>query len=117
MKRRFRLTRSTDFKRVRSNGKSYAHPLLVLVAAPAPESDSLRVGVTASRGIGGAVARNRAKRRIREALRDQLGRIRLGWDIVAIARAGILSAEFAHIQSAIVSLLQRAQLLEVEHEH
>lgn len=116
MKRRFRLTRSIDFKRVRGNGKSYAHPLLVLVAAPSSEGDSLRVGVTASRGIGGAVIRNRAKRRIREALRAQVGCIRPGWDIVAIARAGTLSAEFDQIQGAIRSLLERARLLEVKHE-
>ncbi|MEJ5226029.1 MAG: ribonuclease P protein component [Anaerolineales bacterium] len=111
VKRRFRLTRSTDFKRVRSNGKSYAHPLLVLVVSPAQEDSHVRFGVTASRGIGGAVIRNRAKRLMREALRPLLPDIRPGWDVVAIARAGLLSAEFRQIQSVVRSLLQRAGLL------
>lgn len=111
MKRRFRLTRSTDFKRVRSNGKSYAHPLLVLVVSPGQEEAQIRFGVTASRGIGGAVIRNRAKRLMREALRPLLPDIHPGWDVVAIARAGLLSAEFDHIQSVVKTLLQRAGLI------
>ncbi len=111
MKRRFRLTRSTDFKRVRSNGKSYAHPLLVLVVSPAEEEAHIRFGVTASRGIGSAVIRNRAKRLIREALRPLLPDLRPGWDVVAIARSGLLSANFTQIQAAVRTLLQRAGLL------
>ena len=74
MKRNFRLTRSTDFKRVRNAGKSYAHPLLVLVVNPAAEN-SLKIGVTAGRSVGGAVQRNRAKRLLREAMRPYLTRI------------------------------------------
>lgn len=111
MKRRFRLTRSTDFKRVRSNGKSYAHPLLVLVVSPGQEETQIRFGVTASRSIGGAVIRNRSKRRMREALRPLLPALRPGWDAVVIARAGLLTAEFGQIQAAVRSLLQRAGLI------
>lgn len=111
MKRRFRLTRSTDFKRVRSNGKSYAHPLLVLVVSPGEEEAQIRFGVTASRGIGGAVIRNRAKRLMREALRPLLPNIHPGWDVVAIARAGLLSAEYDQIQLVVKTLLQRAGLI------
>lgn len=110
VKRRFRLTRSTDFKRVRSNGKSYAHPLLVLVVSPSEEAHC-RFGVTASRGIGSAVIRNRAKRLIREALRPLLPDLRPGWDVVAIARSGLLSANFTQIQATVRMLLQRAGLL------
>ena len=68
MQRKFRLTRSTDFKRVRRTGKSYAHPFVVLVVQ-ASEVPRVRVGVTAGRSVGGAVQRNRAKRLLREAFR------------------------------------------------
>lgn len=116
MKRRFRLTRSTDFKRVRSNGKSYAHPLLVLVITPRETPETTRIGVTASRGIGGAVVRNRAKRLMREAMRPMLAEIQSGWDVVAIARTALVSAEFTQIQSALRALLRRARLITVDHE-
>jgi ribonuclease P protein component len=57
VKRRFRLTRSTDFKRVRSSGKSYAHPLVVLYALPS-DQPHMRIGVAASKAVGNAVQRN-----------------------------------------------------------
>ena len=71
MNRRFRLTRSTDFKRVRRIGKSYAHPLVVFVAAP-NELQQVRIGVVAGRAVGSAVQRNRAKRQLRACLQQWL---------------------------------------------
>ena len=69
MQRKLRLTRSTDFKRVRHDGKSTAHPFLVLIALENQLSIT-KVGVTAGRSVGNAVKRNRAKRLIRAALRE-----------------------------------------------
>ncbi len=109
MKRRFRLTRSTDFKRVRNLGKSYAHPLVVLIAAPSTE-EGLRVGVTAGRSVGNAVARNRGKRLLREAIRPLTPSLRLSTDVVLIARRPILEATLTQVQEAVLQLLQRANL-------
>lgn len=109
MKRNFRLTRSTDIKRVRSVGKSYAHPLVVLVKASSTE-DGLRVGVTAGRSVGGAVQRNRAKRLLREAARHWLPSIKKGWDLMLIARAPIVSARFDAVMQTVKTLLDRAGL-------
>ena len=110
MKRSFRLTRSTDFKRVRSAGKSYAHPLLVLVASPTAEY-SLKVGVTAGRSVGGAIQRNRAKRLLREAMRFLLPAIRPGWDLILIARQPLSAATYEQVQSTLSQLIRRANLL------
>ncbi len=110
MKRRFRLTRSTDFKRVRNFGKSYAHPLVVLVAMPIPEQ-KIRVGVSATRSLGGAVERNRAKRLLRESIRPHLPALPPGWDLVLIARNPLISSVYEDIASAIETLLRRAGLL------
>ena len=109
MQRRFRLTRSTDFKRVRNYGKSFAHPLLVLISLVS-EDEGLRVGVAAGRAVGGAVQRNRAKRLLREAMRPEIPSLATGRDLVLIARQALLQAEFSEIQKAVKGLLQRASI-------
>jgi len=109
VKRSFRLTRSTDFKRVRNVGKSYAHPLVVLVAVASTE-DRLRVGVTAGRSVGGAVERNRAKRLLREAMRALLPTVRPGWDLILIARQPLPGSKFQDVQAALSQLVRRAGL-------
>lgn len=109
MKRNFRLTRSTDFKRVRSTGKSYAHPLLVLVVSPAAEG-TLKVGVTAGRSVGGAIQRNRAKRLLREAMRLLVPVIRPGWDLILIARQPLPTATYEQVQATLAQLIRRANL-------
>jgi ribonuclease P protein component len=119
VKRNFRLTQSTDFKRVRNFGKSYAHPLVVLVAIPSTEESlrealQSRVGVTAGRSVGGAIQRNRAKRLLREAVRMMFPAIRPGWDLVLIARQPLPGATYQQVQAALSQLLRRADLLAPE---
>ena len=111
MNRRFRLRKNADFQRVRREGKSYAHPLVVLVVAP-NQVGRVRVGVAAGKRIGNAVRRNRAKRRLREIMRPLLPYIRPGYDLMLIARPPMNEAEFARIRSAVVTLLRRAGLLQ-----
>lgn len=109
MQRRFRLTRSTEFKRVRNYGKSFAHPLVVLIAL-ATEEPGLRVGVAAGRSLGVAVQRNRAKRLLREAIRPEIPALFTGRDIVLIARPLLLRTQFSEITKAVSGLLRRANL-------
>jgi len=111
VKRKFRLTRSTDFQRVRRLGKSYAHPLIVLIALP-NETDRFRCGIAASRSIGNAVHRNRTKRQIRAALHPLLETIQPGWDMLLLARRPIVGATTRQIHEAIASLLRRSRLLQ-----
>ncbi|MBN2387011.1 MAG: ribonuclease P protein component [Anaerolineales bacterium] len=112
MKCRFRLTRSNDLKRVRHAGKSYTHPLVVLYAL-AVEHDRTRIGVTAGRGVGNAVQRNRAKRLLRAAMRDLLTEVSPGFDLMLIARSPLLGAEFLQVRQALAALLKRAGLIPV----
>ena len=110
MQSRFRLSRSEDFKRVRRIGKSYAHPLVVLVAQANETSTHVRVGVVAGRITGGAIQRNRAKRLLREALRPYLASLGSGWDLVLIARPGLATATLEDTRVALLNLLQRARI-------
>ncbi len=107
MQRNFRLTRSDDFQRVRRSGRSYAHPLLVLVVQAGDEGQ-LHVGVAASRGMGTAVQRNRAKRLLREAMRACLPSTSPGWEILLIARPPLLSCKMPEVRDALLALLRRA---------
>ena len=117
MQRKFRLTRSEDFKRVRRSGKSYAHPLVVLIVQAHDKRSSpvdqprVKVGVAAGRTVGTAVYRNRAKRLLREAMRTLIPNLTSGLDLILIARPGLISASLEETRQALLTLLQRAQIL------
>jgi ribonuclease P protein component len=110
VQRKFRLTRSEDFKRVRRSGKSYAHPLVVLIVQ-AHEQPRVKIGVAAGRTVGTAVHRNRAKRLLREAMRNLLPGIASNLDLILIARPGLVTATLEETRQALLTLLQRAKIL------
>lgn len=110
MQRKFRLTRSTDFKRVRRFGKSYAHPLVVLIVQPSGQPN-IRVGVTAGKTVGLAVRRNRAKRLLRAAMQSLLPDLAAGSDILLIARQPLAYSTLRETRAALQTLLRRAGLV------
>jgi ribonuclease P protein component len=95
--------------RVRRMGKSYAHPLLVLVVCQ-NDLGMTRAAVTAGRSLGNAVRRNRAKRILREAFRSLLPNIMPGWDIVLVARKPLAETSSTQARDALLPLLKRAHL-------
>ncbi|HHS97538.1 MAG TPA: ribonuclease P protein component [Chloroflexi bacterium] len=110
MKRRFRLRRTADFQRLQREGRSWSHPLLVLVARR-NDLNVTRVGVLATRKIGKAVHRNRAKRLLREAARHLHPRLEPGWDLLLIARSEILQAKEPQVREALARLAREAGLM------
>ena len=114
MKRCFRLTRSTDFKRVRRSGKSYAHPLLVLYVLKSDQA-GMRVGVSAGLAVGNAVRRNRAKRLLRAAMNGLLQQTAHGSDLLLIARSPLPDSDTHQTRAALTNLLKRAGLLDQTH--
>lgn len=82
-----------------------------MLVAEASQEGVTRVGVTAGRSMGNAVERNRAKRRMREAIRPLLSLLGPGWNLIFLARKPLQQAEFFQIQAAILQLLQRSNLL------
>jgi ribonuclease P protein component len=87
--RRRRLSRSGEFDRVYREGSSNATRYLVLYSFPRRsegESEEVRLGVSASRKLGGAVDRNRAKRVLREAFWGLADKLPEQHDFVLVAR-------------------------------
>ena len=111
MRKKNRLRTNAEFERVRREGSTRLHPLLVLSCLPNGLEHS-RFGFAVGRRIGKAVERNRVKRRLREAVRVRLqrGEITPGWDVVLVARHPVQAAPFHQVDEAIGLLLRRAGL-------
>ena len=105
-----RLRGSKDFQRVRRAGRSWANSLVVLVTCSNPLPLS-RFGFVASKALGSAPKRNRAKRLLREAVGDAESRIATGRDVVLIARPLIVGCTASEVSAAVRELLSRANLL------
>lgn len=107
MKRKYRLRRNDDFRRVRHVGKSNASPLLVL-AFLRNNLDHSRFGFVVSKQLGKAVQRNKIKRRVREAVRLRLAQIQTGFDIVFVARKRAAQASYPELAQSVENLLKEA---------
>lgn len=112
MRTKLRLRSSAEFQRIRHEGHTLVHPLLVLSTL----SNSLpysRFGFVVGRRFGKAAERNRLKRRMREAVRVRVGngQVAAGWDVVLVARHPLREASFQQIDQAIDLLLCRACLV------
>ncbi|NLC73419.1 MAG: ribonuclease P protein component [Ruminococcaceae bacterium] len=95
------LKKNYEFRRVYSKGKSSAQPCLVVYARKnrSPEN---RLGITVSNKIGGAVTRNRIRRRLREAYRLSEALFVCGFDIVIVARHKSVSADYNRLRSEMI---------------
>jgi ribonuclease P protein component len=78
-------------------------------AGPKSASRTSRFGISVKKALGGAVVRNRIKRRVREILRRNRTEIPTGWDIVIHPRSSVARAEFAPLETELVRLLRSIQ--------
>ena len=103
-----RLTRRAEFQTVAASRHKSVAPGLILQAHPRPMAETLRVGFTASRKVGNAVARNRARRRLRAAAAALMPRhAARGHDYVMVARAGTLTRPFGQLLGDLLAGLRR----------
>lgn len=115
--RQHRLGSSREFKAVFSGGKTYAHRLLILKVLPTASDKPSRFAFSSSAKLGNSVARNRAKRLLRESLRLMKGRVKLyGYDAILIARPSSRDAHITEVRRAVESLLREAGMLD-DDEH
>lgn len=108
-----RLTRSAEFLRVKTEGTAHRGSLMVLAVLEAEgrESALFRAGVVTSKRIGGAVVRNRVRRRLREVVRQHQHVLRPGIWLVLIARAPAARASYRVLEDEWLRLAKRAFIL------
>lgn len=111
------LRRHADYQRVYKEGKRQSLSLMTYFFAARKSADatvadlkdsSPRVGLTAGRVLGNAVARNRIKRRMRAAVRLHYGQLVLGMDIVLHPRRTVLEAPFSEVERDVAKAFQAA---------
>src|SRR5215475_14225809 len=92
-----RLLRHADFERVYKLGRRHFAGNLTMFYLPRDRGEGLRVGFTVSKALGGAVQRNRMKRRLRETVRTHWPGGGVPVDVVINPKKSVLSVEFAQL--------------------
>jgi ribonuclease P protein component len=100
-----RLLRHADFERVYKQGKRHfaTHMTVFYLrrAEGAGTASGIRIGFTVGRALGGAVDRNRMKRRLREAVRLQVSVPNVAVDVVINPKKSLRTTEFANLQNEV----------------
>jgi ribonuclease P protein component len=102
------LTKRAQYTLVYRHGIVWVTSLLVMKAMP-NGLDLSRYGFSVTKKVGKAVQRNHLKRLLREIMRLQS--LKLGWDIVIIARPAVVNADYHQLEQELTKLLDRAKLL------
>ena len=98
------IKRNHEFQRLYHKGKSAATPYLALYCR------KNRLGLTVGKKVGGAVTRNRVRRRVREIYRLHEGELRPGYDIVVVARVKAAFATYRQLEWSFLSLADKLGL-------
>jgi ribonuclease P protein component len=106
-----RLSRAGEFARLRREGTSFHGKLIVLSVLKAEPETETRIGIITSRRVGGAVQRNRVRRRLREIIRAVRPQMMRGWHVVVVARRSASTAEFSVLGAEVLALARRGGIL------
>lgn len=110
LKRTQRLLSRSQFRLVYERGQKFSTPYFSAFVLHT-NSEMQRLGLTTTRKMGGAVLRNRCRRRLRELfrLRDQSFLVGVGFDLVLNVRSSTASADYKEVEAAFMQMLLRFQ--------
>ncbi|MCX6909914.1 MAG: ribonuclease P protein component [Verrucomicrobia bacterium] len=114
LRKRERLQHGTDFRRARYEGRRLTGRLMLLNVLRAEDLPGRRLGVVTSRQFGGAVARNRARRIVREAWRLIQEQLVTPCDVVVVVRRGMAGCAMQEVQEELLRLVKAAGVLKAE---
>ncbi len=104
-----RLLRSGEFARVYREGRRRTSKQFVVFACARRDgAGPARFGTSVKKATGGAVLRNRIRRRVREIVRLHRAEVPAGWDVVIHPKATVAEAEFAALRGELVGLIRSA---------
>ena len=105
------LCRAGEFAKLKRDGRSFHGQLIVLSVLQSAEETSARIGLITSRRVGGAVVRNRVRRRLREIVRAARPELKAGVWLALIARQAAAGASFQALRDEWTLLAQRSAIL------
>lgn len=107
--KKHRITDDYDYKRVRRLGETFHTPLFILTIAPAKDPTTLRFGFITSKKLDKrAVVRNRAKRLLREAVRENFDIFKKGVDVVLVAKRDVIGKTSKDVSILLARTLKKA---------
>ena len=106
-----RLTRTSEFERVKQEGSAQRGKLMLLAVLPVQNAGASRAGLVTTRCLGSATVRNRVRRRLREIVRRHQHDLREDFWIVLIARRDAADASYRALEDEWLRLAKRASIL------
>ena len=103
-----KLKQNYEFHRAYKKGRSLVCPYFVMYEVSG-RKDKIRLGLTVSKKLGTAVARNRAKRVLRAAFCENLENAKTGFDYVLVARSKILTVKSTAVSAALFGMLTKEE--------
>lgn len=113
MKKIYRIKKNEDIKLVLDNKKSAGNKNYIIYIMKNSEAKNFRVAMSVSKKIGNAVVRNRQKRLIRQVFTSNKDKIKL-YEIFVIARSNVVNLTYDEIESNILYLLNKLNVLQEE---
>ena len=105
------LKKNRDFQFIYRNGKSFGNRYLVMYVYPR-DTGKNRLGISVSKKVGNSIMRHRLTRLIRESYRLNEEKFVGGLDLIVIARPGAKGRNFFEIESALLHLAGKANVLQ-----
>jgi len=110
MKKIERIKKNAHFRLIYKKGKSISDSNLVMYCVKNGK-DYNRIGVSVSKKVGKSVVRNRYKRLIKESFRKNKSIFKQGYDIIFIARVGILKCKYRDVEKSVIGLMKKFGLV------
>ncbi len=113
LKKDNRLKKKYQFNYVYKSGEHFSDKAIVLYVTPS-KTKSIKVGFAVTKKIGHAVTRNKIRRRLREIVQKHLPNFKQNYNIIVVAREGIVDFSFDELEKEFVCLIKKAKLLRDE---